>query len=548
VPPHGLSRYCHAAPISSYPRACLGPAIRATMQTASFSKEPFVRQHHPRQARELEPDFHAALSWIALVTAMFAAGCSQKPAAAPSKDAAATVEPGDMAISFGDEDLSIPPEQDLLAPCETLRCQQVKCGEGITTSITGKVYIPSGSLPLYNVIVYVPNKPDELMPFTPGVVCDACGAVASGSPLVVALTDENGHFQIDNAPAGDNIPLVIQLGRWRRRFIIDHIDPCSTYAFPDHKLTMPSKHGQGDIPLMAVATGCADPFECLLRKIGIDDKEYTDNTGNGRIHIYHSPNNNCPGMGTSGLDLNPPAPSATALYGDIKQLKKYDVVILPCEGQELMKTKDQYNNMLNYLNAGGRVFTTHWSFTWIVRGPDPLPMTGEWQVGQNPPAVPFHALIDMTFPKGKAFAYWMKNVGASMVLGKLDIVDPRHDINQAYKPPSQRWMYGDDNVNNDKNVMLHMTFNTPIDLHPPDLAGIPMDGGVPDGGWGGKLQCGRAVYSDFHVSTNARNGDTFPQACVGGDMTPQEKALTFMLFDLSACVTPDEEMPEPPIP
>ena len=140
-------------------------------------------------------------------------------------------------------------------------------------------------------------------------------------------------------------------------------------------------------------------------------------------------------------------------------------------------------------------------------------------------------------------------MGASVSLGKLDISQPRHDINSAFKPPSQRWISDDPNAgNNSKNVLLHMTFNTPIDLYPPDLSGIPQDASVPDGGWGGKLQCGRVVYSDFHVSTdNVQFGMPFPAACKGGPMTAQEKALTFMIFDLSACVQKDEEPPVPPV-
>jgi len=38
----------------------------------------------------------------------------------------------------------------------------------------------------------------------------------SGSPLVTATTAVDGTFTLDNAPSGTAIPLVIQLGRWRR--------------------------------------------------------------------------------------------------------------------------------------------------------------------------------------------------------------------------------------------------------------------------------------------------------------------------------------------
>ncbi len=57
--------------------------------------------------------------------------------------------------------------------------------------------------------------------------------------------------------------------------------------------------------------------------------------------------------------------------------------------------------------------------------------------------------------------------------------------------------------------------------------------------------CGRVVFSDFHVTAGAVQpmNKTFPGACKSDPMTDQEKALAFMLFDLSSCVQQDTTPP-----
>ena len=81
-------------------------------------------------------------------------------------------------------------------------------------------------------------------------------------------------------------------------------------------------------------------------------------------------------------------------------------------------------------------------------------------------------------------------------------------------------------------IVEYLSFNAPI--------------GVPE-----TQQCGRAVFNDLHVSTSGENGkDTpgqpFPTGCQVRDLTAQEKAVEFLLFDLTSCVQPDDKIPEPP--
>jgi hypothetical protein len=409
--------------------------------------------------------------------------------------------------------------------CTGLQCQQMGCAPGQPTTLTGSVYTPKGDLPLYNAIVYVPNAP--VTPFTQGVSCDMCGGSISGNPIAQALTKFDGTFRLENVPAGQNIPLVIQMGRWRRQVTIPNVPPCMVTALTDPNLTrLPRNKSEGDIPHMAIATGNADPFECLLKKIGLDDAEISLPSGTGRVHFYRQ----------NGRNMDPPAPAASTLWSDLATLRPYDVVMLPCEGAENPKPAAATQNIIDYTSAGGRVFTTHFSYVWIDRAQAPFPSVATWGIGGPNPsandATAFDATIDQSFAKGQAFAQWLSNVGATPALGTLSIFESRHNVDAVTSSRATRWVYGTNTRDANKQTVQHMTFNTPVaDLLP--------DGGAP-------MQCGRVVFSDFHVSAQALDTNLsmfFPGICKNEPPSAQEKALIFMLFDLTSCVQRDEIPP-----
>jgi hypothetical protein len=421
------------------------------------------------------------------------------------------------ASSQGGDDLTVGSGMS----CEGLECQQVMCDGDVTTTVTGIVYAPEGKTPLYNVVVYVPNAPLDPMP--QGASCDQCGSTLSGKPLVTAITDTKGQFVLKNVPVGADIPLVIQVGKWRRQVTLPQVSGCQDNPVDDPELLrLPKNQSEGDIPQIALTTGGADPLECLLRKIGLDDQEFsTADEGTGRVHLYW-------GYGGAkeyvpGINGGASFPAAKGFWSTQENLMKYDVVLLACEGGQNPDEKpaEALQAMFEYTKSGGRVFASHWNNYFLHFGPDPFPKTATFNYQPDLPN-PVTAFVDTGFPKGQALSDWLVNVGASQVPGEIVIKEAQHTVDAVNPEVSQQWI-----TQPDHNSVQYYTFNTPI--------GLPAE-----------QQCGRVVFSDIHVSSGDQIGLPFPDGCVTTDMSPQEKALLFMLFDLSSCIIPDEDPPMDP--
>ncbi len=173
------------------------------------------------------------------------------------------------------------------AVCPTGWECNVSCSSGGTTSITGTVMDPAGADPLYNIVAYVPTTAVGKLPSGVPTGADACScsALFQGNPIVFATTDVNGKFTISNAPVGQNIPLVLQVGKWRKQITVNTTSCASVDA---GKINLPKNSSEGDIPDIAVSTGGADSLECLLTRIGIDASEFVPGwTQSGHIHIFN---------------------------------------------------------------------------------------------------------------------------------------------------------------------------------------------------------------------------------------------------------------------
>ena len=470
-----------------------------------------------------------------------------------------------------------------------------------TTSLTGKVYDPGGNNPLYHVFVYVANNPADpnLKAFPAGITCDVCGATAAGSPLLSegdqfgTYTDVDGSFTLKNVPVGKGVTLVIQLGRWRRVFKVDVDTPCASNPILDKTLLMPSKQSQGNIPLMAMVTGKVDSLECVLRKMGIDGSEFTNPSGNGRVQFYKG-SDATETVSHSGQKIDDDTPVQKALFAPDPTsgqpvINNYDMTLFACQGGAYAQVPAHMTALRNYAASGGRVFTTHYNYTWLTKNDQNTAQAGKadnwsevakWHQDENdkPPSAVGH--IDLVSnPKGSAFKGWLEAVNASVPgSGDISVNVVRHDSDaiSSVAGQTQQWLYRDGtntktcsrsgatctsnascvakvcSVNTGFNcsvnacptrvcrndpafkvcsrhsdcgtgmncvtqncgnntcggtdytgtkIPLHFTYNTPVNLVQ-DLNADPP-----------ALQCGRVLFSDFHVKDADEYNVVFPKEC-----------------------------------
>ena len=249
-----------------------------------------------------------------------------------------------------------------------------------------------------------------------GASCDRCSAQLSGKPIATALTDANGRFVLQNVPVVANLPIVIQVGKWRREITLATVNPCVDNPITNADLTrLPRTKREGHIPQMALTTGGSDALECLLRKIGIADSEFTTDTGIGRVHLYiggrrtHRAASARPF--TTTLNAGAVFPNATTLWGTRSKMRGYDIMMLSCEGSQYAGAKLPFLRQHEALRRpGGRVFVEPPAFLLAVaraRRPSDDGQSTSAVEGGNLSADPPTAIIDTTFPKGNALADWL---------------------------------------------------------------------------------------------------------------------------------------------
>ena len=117
------------------------------------------------------------------------------------------------------------------------------------------------------------------------------------------------------------------------------------------------------MPHIALTTGGCDNMGCMLPKVGLDPAEFGTQTDGPKkaVNVY-----------TDGADGIPATTPEYNLWSNLALLSTYDMGVFSCNcGESLTYGDPAFKAVTDYLDNGGRIFTTDFQYTWYRYSPDP---------------------------------------------------------------------------------------------------------------------------------------------------------------------------------
>ncbi|MBS2011872.1 MAG: hypothetical protein JST00_03200 [Deltaproteobacteria bacterium] len=423
------------------------------------------------------------------------------------------------------------------------------------TRVTGRVFDPSGAgggtnnLGLAGITVFQPSGAlvnFGAAPLGPGVTCDTCASVDSPR-TTYTVTDKNGDFTLRNVTPSPNTRIVVQSGRWRRE-IVTSVSACAANAPAAGTFRMPRNRTDGnggvaDIPKMAIVTGNQESLVCMFRKMGVAATEIGPRTGVAdpyRIQLYRD----------NGMTSTPAPPNAfTGLFNSSAVMNEYDAIIIECNGDSSIRTSAaQRTNMKNYTDAGGRLFGNHYGTGHFLSPPE-IPPAETW--GGSGGGSASVGRIQTGTPYQDLFADWNDQFGGSGYGARWLKVDvPRWKLANAIPANTVQWVRGLESAGQANGSW---GAGAPMGAPPPATGDKTLSYSLetPYAGTCGGGGTGRIIHNEMHVAPNRSNnlgGNVASDCNLTPVLTPEEKALEYQLFQLTACQLGGAPPPPPPPP
>lgn len=376
------------------------------------------------------------------------------------------------------------------------------CNSGKGAVITGRVLSPSGELPVAGAAVYVASTTLDELP--DGVGCWRCSSALTGTPIALGVTDAAGRFEIDNAPVGDSIQLVVQTGKWQRKLKLPVVD-CQDNPAPEAETRLPRKQSEGHLPAIALVSGAEDTLECLLRKLGVDDSEFTASPSGGRVRLFAGKG----GMArlADGGDALPPV---TSLWSTPEQISNFDLVLLGSEADQnaAAKPREALATVHDYAALGGRVLVQRSQNYFLSASSADVSQLLTFVTAAQLPD-PSTLKVDEGSARGRALADSLQATERQSVRGELTLKDGRRSVT-GVAAPGLKLLYGD----------------APSSVQAFSLD-LPVAGVEPS--------CGRITATELSTAAADKIAD-FPNGCSSKGLNAQERALAYLIFDLGACL------------
>ena len=349
--------------------------------------------------------------------------------------------------------------------------------------LTGTVLAPEGTIPISGALVYLTSDTPE--PIPQQVFCDKCIELPPDVPYTLSAAD--GSFTLDTYYSGE-LNLVVQKGAFRRVRSItvsagsQSVDPSFT------TLPMATDAAAGDfIPKMAVLDGIYDDIEDSLAKLGL-----------GQVDSFGDLIS-----GTESFDLFDGSARNNFLT-DYSQLSQYHIVYFPCATSwpdNNLSDPTVIDNLINYMNAGGRLYVTDYSYD-VLRRARAEPITWEGDNGSFGSAESGYYDAPAT-AADPDLAAWLSAQGINgftaeanwTIISSVNNYDApdENGANMTFTPTT--WVTGD--VPGSGNRPLTVSY---------------------------QHGCGRALFSTYHTESGS---DT---------LLVQERALLYIILEVAVCI------------
>jgi hypothetical protein len=405
--------------------------------------------------------------------------------------------------------------------CQGAACMN-HCPGGTMTTISGVVKAPNGIDPVPGALVYLPREVTE---FPAEVRCEVCSQLTDNA-VVAAATDYDGSFTLGPIPTADNqqpglpVQVVAQKGRFRR---LENVTINNVCADNQAQLQLPGRNdGFNTIPKIAVATGDYDKMECVLLKLGLEQ---------GHFDLF------------DGIETFPPFvngdPMAVGNLGqliqDLPRMKQYNIIFLNCANdtyEQLLTNPTVRANIHDYVQAGGRLYVTDWSYDYVEQIPEFAPMidfgpsaSGDAPEPMNAAAIGSGGITTDALVLDDGLRLWLEaveRVTGQNLISAASRVHIQHFLGGwvmqrevPARPESKVWLNG-------------------------PVTGDGLSGDLPLTTTFDYAQCGRVLYSSYHTLGRDDGGLTgFPAYCDSGPLSPQERVLLYLIMHVADCITID---------